>query len=187
MLEIEIPGNEYYDEAKNEFITDPPTILRLEYSLYAIATWESKWKKAFLGNREKDQKTVVEWFDFIKCMTINEEPIQDYVYQSLTKEDHEKIQEYMNDPHTAAWFKEDDKPNTSTEIITADLVYYWIVASEIPFEVQYWNFNRLMALIKVCSIKNQPDKKMSKNDVLKQNASINAARRAKAKMPHIHK
>lgn len=187
MLEIEIPGNEYYDEAKNEFITDPPTILRLEYSLYAIATWESKWKKAHLGQREKDQKTVAEWLDLIKCMTINEEPLPDRVYLSLTKSDHEKIQEYMNDPMSAAWFKEDNKPNTNSETVTADLVYYWLVASEIPFETQYWHFNRLMALIRICSIKNQPDKKTSKNDILKQNASINAARRARAKMPHVHK
>lgn len=185
MLEIEIPGMECYDEAKDEFVTEPTIILRLEYSLYAIAKWESKWKKAHLGQREKDQKTVAEWIDLIKCMTINDEPVPDNAYMALTKSDHKKIQDYMNDPMSAAWFKEDNKPDTSTETITADLVYYWLVASEIPFETQYWHFNRLMTLIRICSIKNQPAKNMSQSEILKQNASINAMRRAKAKMPRM--
>lgn len=187
MLEILIPGMECYDEEKNEFVSEGETRLLLEHSLYSIAKWESKWKKPFLGQREQDQKTVIEWLDYIRCMTLNEEPIPDSVYRSLSREDHEKINNYINDSMTAAWFKDDEKGSKSAEIVTADLVYYWLVASEIPFETQYWHFNRLMALVKICSIKNQPEKNMSKNDILKQNASINAARRAKAKMPRIHR
>lgn len=186
MLELTIPGMECYDEERNEFVSEGETHLLLEHSLYSIAKWESKWKKPFLGQREQDQKTVAEWLDYIRCMTLNDEPIPDSVYRSLSREDHEKINDYINDTMTAAWFNDEaNKGPQSAEIVTADLVYYWLVASEIPFETQYWHFNRLMTLIKICSIKNQPDKKMSKNDILKQNASLNAARRARAKKPHI--
>lgn len=183
MLELTIPGKECFDEEKNEFVSSDPIVLLLEHSLYSIAKWESKWKKAFLGTRKQDEKTVSEWLDYIRCMTLNEESIPESVYTSLSREDHEKIHEYTEDPMTAAWFKEQQQGPRSNEIVTADLVYYWMVASEIPFECQYWHFNRLMALIKICGIKNQPSKKMSHGDVLRQNQAINAARR-KGRVSH---
>lgn len=177
MLELVIPGTECFDEAKSEFIYGEDVILRLEHSLYAIAMWESKWKKPFLGAREKDQKTVAEFEDYVKCMTLNETPVDPIVYKSLRREDYEKIQAYMQDSMTATWFREDPNQRPSREIVTAELVYYWMIALEIPFECQYWHFNRLMTLIRVASIKNQPSKKQSQADTLKQYRAANLARR----------
>ena len=65
------------------------------------------------------------------------------------------------------------------QIITSELIYYWMTALNIPFECQRWHLNRLMTLIEVAGIKNQPAKKMSKKDIAAQNRSLNAARRAK--------
>lgn len=175
MLELIIPGAECFKEATNEFLNGEDTVLRLEHSLYAISMWESKWKKPFLSARKKDQKTIEEFEDYIRCMTLNPEKIDPTVYRSIRREDYERIQNYISDSMTATWFKEDKKE--SNEIITAEIVYYWLVALEIPFEVQYWHFNKMMTLIRVTSIKNQPTKKMSQSEILKQNHAANLARR----------
>ena len=177
MLEIEIPAEEYFDEATGEFVTRDSTTIRLEHTLYAIAKWESKWKKPFLDQAYgQEQKTVKEWLDYIKDMTLNEEPIPDEVYLSLSQSEYNRILNYINDPMTAARFK--DKPNSSNQFITADLVYYWMSALQIPFECEHWHFNRLMALIRVASINQEQPQKMSRSQILQQNAEINRARRA---------
>lgn len=176
MLELTIPGAECFNEATNEFLQEEDVVLRLEHSLYAISMWESKWKKPFLSAREKDRKTIEEFEDYIRCMTLNQEKIDPAVYRSIRREDYDRIQDYISDSMTATWFREDNKKE-SNEIITAEIVYYWLVALEIPFEVQYWHFNKMMTLIRVTSIKNQPSKKLSQNEILKQNRAANLARR----------
>ena len=57
--------------------------------------------------------------------------------------------------------------------------YYWMTALTIPFECENWNFNQLLTLIRVCSIKNSPGKKMSQKEIMASNKSLNAMRRAK--------
>ena len=173
MLEIVIPETEQWDEVNQEFITSNRQILRLEHSLVSLSKWESKWKKPFLSNKEK---TYEETIDYIKCMTLTQN-VNDTVYNLLDKDNIEKINKYIGDPMTATTFKEDSNKKGGREIITSELIYYWMISLNIPFECQKWHLNRLLTLIKVCGIKNQPPKKMSKKDVMSRNAALNAARR----------
>lgn len=175
MLTITIPETELWDEEKQEFVHVRETTLRLEHCLYSISKWESKWKKPFLS---KDQKTDEESKDYIRCMALDD--IDTEVLSFLTQENMDQISAYMEDPMTATWFSEDrSKPNR--QIITSERIYYWMCAAQIPFECQYWHFNRLMTLIRVASIDSQPSKKMGKKDIYSQNAALNRARRAKHK------
>ena len=173
MLEIVIPETEQWDEVNQEFITSNRQILRLEHSLVSLSKWESKWKKPFLSNKEK---TYEETIDYIKCMTLTQN-VNDTVYNLLDKDNIEKINKYIGDPMTATTFKEDPNKKGGREIITSELIYYWMISLNIPFECQKWHLNRLLTLIKVCGIKNQPPKKMGKKDVMSRNAALNAARR----------
>ena len=173
MLKITIPAQEYYDETKNEFIYLKERELCLEHSLVSVARWESKWNKPFLS---KDDKTNEEMSDYIRCMNLDQS-IDPLYFKFLPKEDIIKINDYINAPMTATTFS--DKTNKpSREIITAEIIYYWMIALQIPFECQKWHLNRLLTLVKVCDIKNSPNgKKMSYNEQLSRNKALNEARR----------
>ena len=173
MLRITIPAVEQWDEAKQEFIYTKEQTLSLEHSLVSISKWESKWCKPFLT---KQEKTFEETLDYIKCMTITQN-VDPEVYNYLTNENIKEINEYIGAPMTATYFSDEKTSKTSREQVTAELIYYWMIALNIPFECQKWHLNRLLTLIKVCSIKNQPPKKRSKKDIMSRNAALNAARR----------
>lgn len=171
MLQIIIPTTENYDEINERFIIVDEQVLQLEHSLISLSKWESKWKKPFLG---KNDKTEEESLDYIRCMTLNN--VHPLIYNGLTKEIVSQVSAYIQDPMTATTFsKTDNKINR--DIITAEIIYYWMVALNIPFECQKWHLNRLLTLINVCNIKNQPPKKMSGKQVMSRNAALNAARR----------
>lgn len=172
MLNIVIPPNEYYDEEANEFKFTKKQKLQLEHSLVSISKWESKWKKPFLTN---DKKSVSESIDYIRCMTITQN-IDPLIYNNLTTDNLDEVSRYIADSMTATTFKI-DKKQKSKEIITSEMIYYWMVAYNIPFECQKWHLNRLSTLIQICNIKNQPRKKMSRKELLSRNAAMNAARR----------
>lgn len=173
MLRVFIPGTELYDEEKEVFITTAPVALRLEHSLVSVAKWESEWKKPFLG--PKAQKTVEETLDYIRCMTLDQN-VDPMVYKAIPASVIEQVNQYISEEKTATWFNEPNK-SPSREIVTSELIYYWMTAYQIPFECQKWHLSRLMALIRICSIKNAPDKKMSKSAILAKNKQLNAARR----------
>ena len=174
MLELTIESGEVFDENSNEFISVPGKTIRLEHSLVSISKWESKWKKPFLT---KDSKTDEETLDYICAMTItqNVDPI---IYRFLTNEHMRMVSEYVEDSMTATWFVENNQPSPpNKETITSELIYYWMIANQIPMECQKWHINRLLTLIRVCSIKNQPSKKMDAASLARNNAALNAARR----------
>lgn len=172
MLEIIIPEREYYDEINNEFIIDQKRVLRLEHSLVSISKWESKWLKPFLSVKDK---TADEIIDYIRCMTITQN-VEPEVYNRLTENNMIAINEYINAPMTATTFNNmKDTPNR--EVITSEVIYYWMVAFNIPFECEKWHINRLLTLIKVCNAKSNPPKKMSKQEIIARNRQLNAERR----------
>lgn len=173
MLEIVIQGEELWDEEKEEFIKTKPQILRLEHSLVSLSKWESKWCKPFLTNKAK---TTEESIDYIKCMTISQN-VKPEVYACITKEQMKEIWNYVDAPMTATTFSKKENKSFSREQITAELIYYWMISLNIPFECQKWHLNRLMTLIKVCNVKNQPTKKMGKQELMSRNRALNAARR----------
>lgn len=174
MLKIVIPEREFFNEATNKFEYSKPQEVALEHSLISISKWESKWHKPFLD--EKHEKTDEEFVDYVRCMSLSNVP--DYVFENISEMNKMEILTYINDKMTATWFAEDKNPPPSNEIITSEVIYYWMIYNEIPFECQKWHLNRLLTLIRVCSLKNQPAKKMSPASILSQNTSLNKMRKA---------
>ena len=174
MLELIIPAYELFNEETQEFINEPERVLKLEHSLVSISKWEAHWNKPFLSNKKKTFDEVV---DYIKCMTINQ-GIPDSAYLYLTEEQYAEINRYIVAPMTATTIQE-EQGEKSREIITSEIIYYYMIACNIPMECQHWHLNRLMTLIKVCNIKNQPPKKRSMREVMQSNTALNAARKKK--------
>ncbi len=172
MLRIIVPAAEFWDEINEVFIYKDEQVLQLEHSLVSLSKWESKWCKPFLS---KTEKTPEETIDYIRCMTLTQNVKAD-VYQRLSPENIAQVNQYIQAPMTATWFSEKSTPKRNSEQITSELIYYWMVALNIPFECQKWHLNRLLTLIRVCNIKNQPPKKRSKRDIMNRNAALNAAR-----------
>lgn len=178
MLVLKIPTSEEWDETNQCFVYGDAFTLQLEHSLISISKWEGKWKKPFLS---KNSMTSEQTVDYIKCMTITQNVPED-VYSRLTSENYAQISEYIESPMTATWFSQvEEKGKLNSEQITAELIYYWMIALQIPFECQKWHLNRLLTLIRVCNIKNQPPKKMSQRELLERNRALNAKRRAEMK------
>lgn len=173
MLRIEIPAAEQFDEATNRFIYTKATNLQMEHSLVSLAKWESKWHKPFLG---KEQKTAEETIDYLRCMTITQN-VDPLIYHAIPNKKMEEIKAYIDDKMTATWFSEDGKQ--SNDVITAEIIYDWMIAFNIPSEYAKWHLNRLLTLIRVRSIKSAPQKKMKKEEQAKNYRALNAARRKK--------
>jgi len=172
MLKITIPAVEQYDEANNEFVSSKEQTLQLEHSLVSLSKWESKWLKPFLS---KEEKTVDETIDYIRCMTITQN-VDDKVFTFISNDNTIQVRKYIEADMTATTFS-NEKRGINREVITAEIIYYWMIAMNIPFECQKWHLNRLLTLINVCSIKNQPPKKRGKKELMNRNAALNAARR----------
>lgn len=178
MLKITVPGIEYFDERTQEFGMTKSVELQLEHSLISLSKWEAKHHKAFLS---KGEKSVEETLDYIKAMTLTQN-VDDSVYRSMTQSLLQEIYAYIQDSMTATHFPDDKitPHQPAKETITSELIYYWMVAFQIPFECQKWHLNRLLTLIDVCNRKNQPNKKrMSANEIRARNRMLNEERKAK--------
>ena len=180
MLHITVPArvSEHFNEETNEFVYVTEVkeqTLQLEHSLVSLRKWESKWRKAFLSDKEKSQE---ELLDYIKCMTLTQNVNPD-VYLGLSEDNYKQIRDYIESPMTATVFSDEKNGKKNREVVTAELIYYWMIALNIPFECQRWHLNQLITLIRVCNVKNQPPKKRSRADILRSNAALNEARRKK--------
>jgi hypothetical protein len=175
MLQICVPGEEAWDEKEEEFVTGPDTIISLEHSLISISKWESKWHKPFLG---KDYPKGDELMDYIKCMTINKN-VDPNVYNLFGRDQFKMVEDYINEPMTATRISNRRGARASREIVTSEVIYYWMTANGIPFECEKWHLNRLLTLIRVCGEKNGPAQKMSQRENMQQMHALNAARKAK--------
>lgn len=176
MLKITIPGSELYDPVNNLFYNTKDQELTLEHSLVSVAKWESKHHKPFFGSTSK---TFEETVDYIRCMTITQN-VDPVVYGGITSEIVDRVKEYIDEPMTATTFTKDNSP-PNRETVTAEIIYYWMTALNIPFECQKWHLNRLLALVRVCSLKSSPGKKMSKRQTANKYRDLNKARRKKFK------
>lgn len=173
MLKITIPEKEGYDDTRNLFLVLPERELQLEHSLVSLSKWESRWKKPFLSDKPH---STAETIDYIRHMTITQN-VDESVYLRITQDIVDKVLAYIFDSMTATTFV-DNEGKKSKEVITAEIIYYWMVKFNIPFECQKWHLNRLLTLIKVCSIRESPPKKMGRKSAAAKQRALNDARRA---------
>lgn len=183
MLEIRVNegASEYYDEEKDEFVYPEPKTYVFEHSLASISKWEALWRKPFLTDKPKTKE---ESDSYLRCMLVGGDAPDENFPVGIGNAEMQRINDYMNDTPTATWFSEREnkkiKSKNNKETVTSELIYYWMISFDIPFECQYWHINRLFTLIRVCGIKeNGNGGKMSKKDILRSNSQLNAARKAK--------
>lgn len=176
MLELTIPPVELWDETREEFVCIEGQTITLEHSLVSLSAWESKWCKPFLSKEPLTQEQTI---DYIKCMTVSK-VYDERIYNFLTDENIADVKKYIEAPMTATTFSSDKhKGRPQREIITNEIIYFWMVSANIPVEFENWHLNRLLTLIRVCNIKSQPPKKRSRSEIVSQYAALNAARKQK--------
>ena len=176
MLSIHIKPRDLFDERTSEFIPVKGGTLKLEHSLVSISKWESKWKIPFLSKKKKTKEQID---DYIRCMSVNGDPDPNLI-SSISTKDKNRIIDYIDEKQTATWFSDmDDKKNTKSEIITSELIYYWMIEYQIPHEYEKWHLSRLLTLIEICNRKNSTPKKMSQAEIMARNRALNAERKAK--------
>ena len=173
MLQLTIPEGQLWDEASEQFIYIKETTIQLEHSLISLHKWESRWKKAFLS---KEDRTFEETIDYIKCMTTTQN-VNPLVYIFFKNEQIEQVNKYIADPMTATHVKKSKTVTTSRQIVTAELIYYWMILYNIPFECRKWHLNQLLTLIDVCNAESAPKKKRNSKDVANEYRALNAARK----------
>ena len=170
-----------WNEEEELFYDIPGATLHLQHNLVSISKWEARWKRAYL---KEGEKSFEETLDYIRCMT-QEDDIPDEVYLGISDEDILRITKYIDDPMTATHFNDPDMNNPQSKFggdtVTSELVYYWMSAFNLPHEYETWHFNRLMTLLKVCSVKNQKPKHMSQAEIAARNRALNAQRKARTK------
>ena len=180
MLKLEVKGGELFDPVTDSFIITKGGVLTLEHSLVSLSKWESKWQIPFLAT---PNLTMEQTIDYIRCMTITQN-VDPNLYHSITNSDIAKVKEYISNPMTATKINERNSPRKrDNKIVTSELIYYWMTALNIPFECQKWHLNRLLTLIRIASIEQDPDKqknnKMPMREAMSQQHALNAMRRAK--------
>lgn len=183
MLKIKIPdqpGEQLWNEETEEFEYTKGVKgceLTLEHSLLSVSKWESIWCKPFLDTKDR---TIEETLSYIECMTVTPNNVDPEVYKRIPQSEYDTINAYINNPSTATTISAIKGPGSTTaELTTSELIYYWMTAANIPFECQKWHLNRLLTLIRICEIKNDPkgQKKLSANQIRQDYDKLNEMRR----------
>lgn len=173
MLNITVLGEESFDDEKNEFVYPEAFELQLEHSLVSLSKWESEYEKPFLGPAEK---TTEEVLGYIKAMVLTPN-VPDEVYTRLSEENVQQINDYIDAKRSATWFNEQPNAPKSREVVTSELLYYWMFTASIPIECENWHLNRLITLIKVFDVKSQKPKKMGAAEAARQRHELVEKRR----------
>lgn len=176
MLTIQVVMSEHFDEERSIIVPGCTFDLDLEHSLVSLSKWESKFEKPFLG---KEDKTPEETLWYIKAMVTNKDNVPPEVFGRISGEDVDKIQEYISAKMTATWFNDRGVRKSNHEVITSEIIYYWMISLNIPVAFEHWHLNRLLTLIRVCNEKNSPKKKMSRQELARQQRLLNSQRKAK--------
>lgn len=173
MLTITIPKTEAYDEVNETFFYLKEQVLQLEHSLISLTKWEMEYKKPFISRNTLNPKEAIA---YVKCMTLTQN-VDSEVYERIPEKEMQKIRDYMDDPMTATTLSDRGLNTSQKEVITSEVIYYWMTALNIPFSCEKWHLNRLFTLIRVCNAKNAPSKKMSQSDIARRNRDLNNARK----------
>lgn len=174
MLQITIPPAELWDEQNEMFIKSKGANLKLEHSLISISNWEMRWHIPYFDVNKTEEQDL----DYIRCMTLNKE-LDQSVYFGLTQQNILDINKYMQDEMTATKIRDiKNKSSRGGQMITSELIYYWMIQFGIPFSCEKWHINRLIMLIRVCAEESRPKKKRSSKDIASDYRALNAARRA---------
>ena len=179
MLRLIVKGDELYDEATETFSTFGDVTLELEHSLISLSKWESIHQKPFLTAENKSSDEVL---SYVKAMVLNDVDF-DALVPLFSQENFTDINAYIDSKQSATTFRIMPERPGRGETITAELIYYWMVAFNIPFECERWHLNRLFALIRICNIKNSKPKRMSKHELASRNRDLNMQRRAQFNTP----
>ncbi len=174
MLTITVLGAEHFNDETQEFTTEGDFVLELEHSLVALSKWESIYEKPFLASEEKSTEEVLGYIEAM-VMTLN---VPAEVFSRLSQKNLDEINRYVDSKRSATWFAETPNTPKSREVITSELIYYWMIALTVPIECENWHLNRLFSLLKICNIKNGKPKKMSRSELAQRNSALNAKRKA---------
>ena len=163
MLIIKVEEQEFFDSKKEVFFNTKALSVRMEHSLISIAKWESFWEKPYLGTPgvTKGISGFKEERHYIKCMIVGDAP--HYIPDILSQNHGEEIKTYIDKRHSATTIYRKGTRASSRQIITTELIYYWMIKFGIPLECQRWHFNRLLMLIDVCNVKEQAASKKGGN------------------------
>jgi hypothetical protein len=174
---MDLGTHEYYDGESNQFVYEEYGVVRFEYTLKVVYDWEFKWRKPFLKGEYTDE----ELLDFYKMMALD--PIKE---EAFTEEVMERLSEYIGDSSTATIFSSHGDGQNNNQMLrqknyTAEEIYALMVSAGIPLEFENRNLNRLLVILRIISTQNSPPKKMTRDEILKQNREINRQRREQYK------
>lgn len=173
MLTIDLGNIEHFNSDNNEFVYETGGIIRFEYSLKAIYEWEGIYRKPFL----KCELTYNEMLTLYKCMALDEFDLK-FITHDIAK----LLSDYISDSNTATTFSNNStdggQVSTKNTVHTSEEIYAMMFSASIPLEFENRNLNRLLVILRVISVQNAPPKKMTKEEVLKQNVNLNKQRKA---------
>lgn len=178
MLTIIVSEVPVFDDDAQEFKTQGGVEVELEHSLVSLSKWESKFEKPFLSSEDKSHEEIVE---YVRCMALDPKTPPE-LFLTLSEANFEDINSYLEAKQTATWFSDaPGAPKARQQIITSELIYFWMISFEIPFSCETWHLNRLFTLIRIANAKTATPEKMTRSQIAERNRELNAQRRAQLK------